>query len=327
MNKQIKSIFSGLLSVGLLLSLCVVFPANTVFAAASYVGDVDADGTVTASDARTALRASVGLQYLDTTKYGIADADGDSVVTASDARTILRTSVGLENKVSLSSSFTYSHAMFTLTLPAKWRGKYKAYASTDGVEFRHTASNAKLFDITFVPDSSYFADGITDILKTVSGKKSGYLISYAVTDSPDSGASEYRLLFSDVGSIKASLKAVSGYTFSSPYSVYKGIFANGNMSSGPAYFIDITSVSGDTITFEVIMVGYNASPYYVTSPVTVTLKNGTGSFSWSDSWDNRGTGTVTLSNYCVTVNMKQTYTASVNRGTLATNGDKVLFRE
>ncbi|MBR2414476.1 MAG: hypothetical protein IKB13_08245 [Clostridia bacterium] len=59
-------------------------------------GDVDGNGTVTAADARLALRASVSLEVLDEKQLLSADVDGIAGVTAADARLILRASVGLE---------------------------------------------------------------------------------------------------------------------------------------------------------------------------------------------------------------------------------------
>ncbi len=59
-------------------------------------GDVDGDGKVTASDARLALRAAVGLEGLNETQKAAADVDGDGKVTAADAREILRKSVGID---------------------------------------------------------------------------------------------------------------------------------------------------------------------------------------------------------------------------------------
>ncbi|MBQ9507332.1 MAG: dockerin type I repeat-containing protein [Clostridia bacterium] len=61
-------------------------------------GDVNANGSVGAEDARLALRIAVGLEssaQTGTTRYRRADLDGDGVVTASDARNILRMAVGL----------------------------------------------------------------------------------------------------------------------------------------------------------------------------------------------------------------------------------------
>ena len=62
------------------------------------IGDVDADGKVTASDARLALRGSVGLEnYKESSPYyAAANTDPSDKLSASDARYILRCSVGLE---------------------------------------------------------------------------------------------------------------------------------------------------------------------------------------------------------------------------------------
>jgi len=59
-------------------------------------GDLDADGSVTATDARIALRAAVGLDKLTGALEKAADMDSDNSVTAADARIILRIAVGLE---------------------------------------------------------------------------------------------------------------------------------------------------------------------------------------------------------------------------------------
>ncbi len=64
--------------------------------AARISGDVDGDGSVTAVDARLALRAGVGLETaLSAEAFSAADANGDGALTAGDAREILRASVGL----------------------------------------------------------------------------------------------------------------------------------------------------------------------------------------------------------------------------------------
>ncbi len=60
-------------------------------------GDIDADGVISAADARLALRAAVGLESFDEAKKKTSDADCDGSITASDARMILRASVGLED--------------------------------------------------------------------------------------------------------------------------------------------------------------------------------------------------------------------------------------
>lgn len=59
-------------------------------------GDVNLDNTVTAADARLALRASVDLETLSQVQKKVADIDKNSSVSAADARMILRASVDLE---------------------------------------------------------------------------------------------------------------------------------------------------------------------------------------------------------------------------------------
>ena len=82
-----------ILSILLVLAMLACF-APAVFAASS-LGDIDNDGHVTASDARIALRAAVGLDSLSSTQKARANVDGDSSVTAADARLILRVAVQL----------------------------------------------------------------------------------------------------------------------------------------------------------------------------------------------------------------------------------------
>ena len=86
-----KKLLSALLA-GIVMLSCVVF-VN-----AAEKGDVDADGVVTAADARLALRFSVGLEELDEEQVTCADYDENGTVTAADARAILRLSVGLTDE-------------------------------------------------------------------------------------------------------------------------------------------------------------------------------------------------------------------------------------
>ena len=66
-----------------------------VFAFAAEKGDIDADGNITAADARLALRMAVGLEEVTDEIKALADFDGSGAVEAADARLILRVSVGL----------------------------------------------------------------------------------------------------------------------------------------------------------------------------------------------------------------------------------------
>lgn len=60
-------------------------------------GDIDADNSVSASDARLALRAAVSLETLSEAAAAAADVDANGKIEAADARLLLRMSVNLEN--------------------------------------------------------------------------------------------------------------------------------------------------------------------------------------------------------------------------------------
>ena len=79
----------------ILSAVLVLITVLSVTAFAVQPGDVDADGKITASDARIALRYSVGLEILTPDGVFRTDVDSDGIITSSDARTILRISVGL----------------------------------------------------------------------------------------------------------------------------------------------------------------------------------------------------------------------------------------
>ena len=64
--------------------------------AATYYGDVDIDGRVTASDARKVLRHSAKIQLLDDSLFTRADVNLDKKINASDARLILRVAAKLD---------------------------------------------------------------------------------------------------------------------------------------------------------------------------------------------------------------------------------------
>lgn len=89
MKKCILSLFT--------VCILIIISLFSVFAAENKLGDVDGNGTITAADARLALRASVGIEKLSVKQIIAADIDRKSGITASDARLILRASVDLEN--------------------------------------------------------------------------------------------------------------------------------------------------------------------------------------------------------------------------------------
>ena len=57
--------------------------------------DVNADGTVTSTDAMQVLRAAAGLRELTAVQLLILDINGDGEITSTDAMQILRLAAGL----------------------------------------------------------------------------------------------------------------------------------------------------------------------------------------------------------------------------------------
>lgn len=79
----------------LLLSLSILFAVGGS-AAALYFGDVNRDGKVRSSDARTALRAAARLETLTDEQIRIGDMNGNGRIDAGDARKILRMAASLD---------------------------------------------------------------------------------------------------------------------------------------------------------------------------------------------------------------------------------------
>ena len=70
----------------------------SVFVTAVYSkGDVSGDGLIRSEDARTILRAAVGLTSLEGKRFTAGDIDRNNKITSADARLALRAAVGLEN--------------------------------------------------------------------------------------------------------------------------------------------------------------------------------------------------------------------------------------
>ncbi len=84
---------TGISAILILTFLFILFPVS-VFAS-SLPGDIDADGKITAVDARFILRLSVGLDKTDEKILKSADIDKNGRIDAEDARLALRLSTGL----------------------------------------------------------------------------------------------------------------------------------------------------------------------------------------------------------------------------------------
>ncbi len=90
--------------------LAIMLAAFAVTAFAGIHGDVNNDNSLTPSDARLALRASVSLEHYaeGSQAFIAADVDGDHKVTSSDARSILRAAVNLEDLDHIFGEKTYT---------------------------------------------------------------------------------------------------------------------------------------------------------------------------------------------------------------------------
>lgn len=90
MKKNLK--FLGSVFTVLVVMVIVIFVVN-----ANVIGDVDGNGSVSAADARLALRYAANLETsLSIAQIEAADVNGDGNVTAADARLILRAAANLE---------------------------------------------------------------------------------------------------------------------------------------------------------------------------------------------------------------------------------------
>ena len=82
--------------------LCIVIAVLTLLSPVITVavgsGDYDADGTVSAEDARMVLRCAVGLEESADTVIASCDIDSDGTLSADDARSVLRIALGIDGE-------------------------------------------------------------------------------------------------------------------------------------------------------------------------------------------------------------------------------------
>ena len=90
--------------ISVLLTVIMCFSAVTAFAetpvideSLSMMGDANANGKVTAADARSVLRVAARLDPADSISIYNTDADGNGKISASDARLILRVAANLSD--------------------------------------------------------------------------------------------------------------------------------------------------------------------------------------------------------------------------------------
>lgn len=94
----------------------------------------------------------------------------------------------------------------------------------------------------------------------------------------------------------------------------------------PQYYVEITLIDNNNITFVVNDIGVNGSPIYITDPINVVIENNSGNFNWKDSFGNSGVGSISIeSESVIYVQMTQKFTFDNFRGTMDTNGEKIKF--
>lgn len=129
-----------------------------------YFGDIDNDGDVSAYDARSALRYSVGLEEYDNDESLIyADVDFDGAVKAQDARSILRMSVGLEEKFNKVPDGETIKIVITLPEEPENPVVPEEPADPDAPEDPDDPSGGG----TTLPGTGEIADGLTEFVNTI----------------------------------------------------------------------------------------------------------------------------------------------------------------
>lgn len=105
----------------------------------------------------------------------------------------------------------------------------------------------------------------------------------------------------------------------------KGFYKNASEKHA-ARNVVIASIKKGYVTFSVSFLGRNYSPIYDTGEIRAKIKGRKAYFTWIDSWDNKGKGTITfVKRHKILLNMKKTKTAEGNRASLATDGNKVYL--
>lgn len=108
------------------------------------LGDVDADGKITTTDARLCLRAAVQLDELTSAQLDAADSDKKSGVTTADARKILRLAVGLDASENMLVETTSDWGFVIGPLPGAGSGRYYWQCEIDceGLTVTHESIDA-----------------------------------------------------------------------------------------------------------------------------------------------------------------------------------------
>lgn len=123
-------------TLSLILAALICLSSLVMSASALIMGDIDGNGKPDSGDARTALRASVGLEALTGKQFTLADMDSSGKIESSDAREILRTAVGLVKQKELPEeepvpdTHPENHIFNTISMTGETKCAYKDCTAT-----------------------------------------------------------------------------------------------------------------------------------------------------------------------------------------------------
>lgn len=183
-----KKILSLILCIGIVLAPTYIYASDFPEETLITMGDVNSDGSVTASDARTALRISAGLEKSDNINMLSIDTDANGLITASDARNILRYSASLSNFSTGFDGTGGANALKTLK-----NGRYTIHAESEEVNFTMAIDGKNIyletsdFSFSFVENSNaaqiwenmgvMYLDGDFYVTFTINGKNCAWLFT------------------------------------------------------------------------------------------------------------------------------------------------------
>ncbi|MBR5496722.1 MAG: trypsin-like peptidase domain-containing protein [Clostridia bacterium] len=154
-----------------LIVLCIVAVfAFGISASAAYLGDVDGNGKITASDARSILRVAANIASFDADKKAMADINSDNKITASDARKVLRMAANLENKIEIPDGGTVTPPADDKPLTAvevhNIASKYTVEVNAENNQYVSTGSGFFISDDGQVVTNYHVIDGMYTITVT-----------------------------------------------------------------------------------------------------------------------------------------------------------------
>ena len=155
------------LKIIIAVALCFMM---SVTAFAAMAGDVDGNGKITASDARSILRVAANMASFDADKKAMADINGDNKITASDARKVLRMAANLENKIEIPDGGTVTPPADDKPLTAvevhNIASKYTVEVNAENNQYVSTGSGFFISDDGQVVTNYHVIDGMYTITVT-----------------------------------------------------------------------------------------------------------------------------------------------------------------